>query len=247
MRDAWEMLGVTLLEMDRKPEAIAALDRTIALDPTRPEAHLALARLFALEGRREPARKHAEIATARDPGKAYEVLAQVLLDEGRVAPAADAARRSLEADSQRVMSHFVLGVIAQRAGRYEEALAAFRQAEEANRLQKGSVVLKLHASMGDCLARLGREAEAEREFQAEIQAVPWSADGRIGLAMLYRSQGRDAEARTALGALVSAQPRPTAETYWTVVRAFSVLGDTSAAREWASRARTKFPNDVRFR
>jgi tetratricopeptide (TPR) repeat protein len=35
MRDAWEMLGVTLLEMDRKKEAIAALDRTIALDPTR--------------------------------------------------------------------------------------------------------------------------------------------------------------------------------------------------------------------
>src|SRR6185295_10194047 len=115
------------------------------------------------------------------------------------------------------------------------------------RLQKGSVVLKLHASMGDCLARLGREAEAEREFQAEIEAVPWSAEGRLGLAMLYRSQGRDAEARAALAALISTQPRPTAETYWTVVRAFSVLGDTSAAREWASRARTKFPNDVRFR
>ena len=77
--------------------------------------------------------------------------------------------------------------------------------------------------------------------------MPWSSDGRIGLAMLYRSQGRDAEARAALSGLVAAQQRPTAETYWTVVRTFSVLGDAAAAREWSSRARSKFPGDARFR
>ena len=65
--------------------------------------------------------------------------------------------------------------------------------------------------------------------------------------MLYRSQGRDAEARSALSGLVAAQQRPNAETYWTVVHTFSVLGDTPAAREWAARARTKFPADARFR
>jgi len=69
----------------------------------------------------------------------------------------------------------------------------------------------------------------------------------VGLAMLYRSQGRDAEARAALAGLVAAQPKPTAETYWTVVRTFSVLGDAPAAREWAARARAKFPADARFR
>jgi arylsulfatase A-like enzyme/tetratricopeptide (TPR) repeat protein len=247
MGDAWEMLGVTLLEMDHKAEAIKALDRTIALDPTRPEPHLALAKLYALDGRRDLAVPHAEAAAAREPGKAYETLAQIMLDEGRLDRAAENARRSLEADPQRVMSHFVLGVIAQKAGRYEEALAAFRKAEEANRLQKGSVVLKLHASVADCLARLGREAEAEQEFQAEIRDVPWSPEGRVGLAMLYRSQGRDAEARAALAGLVAAQQKPSAETYWTVVRTFSVLGDVAAAREWASRARSKFPADARFR
>jgi tetratricopeptide (TPR) repeat protein len=103
-----------------------------------------------------------------------------MLDLGRPDRAADYARRSLAADSQRVMSHFVLGVLAQKAARYDEALAAFQKAEEANRLRKGSVVLKLHASMADCLARLGREAEAEREFQAELAAIPWSPEGRIG-------------------------------------------------------------------
>jgi tetratricopeptide (TPR) repeat protein len=247
MGDAWEMLGVTLLEMDRNAEAIKALDRTIALDPTRPEPHLALAKLYALDGRRDLAVPHAEVAAAREPGKAYETLAQIMLDEGRLDRAAESARRSLAADPQRVMSHFVLGVVAQKAGRYEEALAAFRKAEEANRLQKGSVVLKLHASMADCLARLGREAEAEREFQAEIRDVPWSSEGRVGLAMLYRSQGRDAEARSALSGLVAAQQKPNADAYWTVVRTLSVLGDATAAREWASRAHARFPGDRRFR
>jgi tetratricopeptide (TPR) repeat protein len=247
MRDGWVMLGVTLTELDRKKEAKEALDRTVALDPTSAEPHLALARLLALEGRRDAALKHADIATRREPGKGHEMQAQILLDLGRTDEAAAAARRSLEADSQRAMSLFVLGVVAQTEGRYPDALASLGKAVEANRLQKGSVVLTLHARMADCLARLGREAEAEKEFLAEIKDVPWSREGRVGLAMLYRSQGRDAEARAMLEGLVAARPNPDAETYSTVVRTFALLGDDAAARAWTARARAKFPGDARFR
>jgi arylsulfatase A-like enzyme/Flp pilus assembly protein TadD len=247
MRDAWEMLGATLTELDRRKEAIEALDRTIALDPTSAEPHLALARIFVLEGRRDVALQHADLAARREPGKGYEMQAQILLDLNRPDEAAAAARRSLEADPQRAMSHFVLGVVAQKAGRYEDALAAFGKAQEANRLEKGSIVLTLHARMADCLARLGREADAEREFLAEIKDVPWSREGRVGLAMLYRSQGRDGEARAAVEGLVAATPRADPEAYWTVVKTFSLLGDGAAAREWATRARSKFPRDPRFR
>jgi hypothetical protein len=38
-----------------------------------------------------------------------------------------------------------------------------------------------------------------------------------------------------------------ADAYWTVVRTFTVLGDVQAAREFASRARQRFPADPRFR
>jgi tetratricopeptide (TPR) repeat protein len=247
LRDAWEVLGATLVELDRKKEAVAAFDRTIALDPTSADPHLELARLLVLEGRRDAALQHAEIAARREPGKAYETMAEIMIDLNRPEQAAEYARRSLEADPRRVMSHFTLGVVAQRAERYEEALAAFRRAEEANRLQKDSIVLGLHARMADCLARLGHEADAEREFQAEIRAVPWSREGRVGLAMLYRSQGRDAEARAALDGLVKSAPRPDAEAYWTVVKTFALLGDAAAARDWAARARAQFPRDARFR
>jgi hypothetical protein len=65
--------------------------------------------------------------------------------------------------------------------------------------------------------------------------------------MLYRSQGRDVEARGVLEGVVTANPRAGPDEYWTVVRVLATLGDLSAAREWAGRARVRFPSDPRFR
>jgi hypothetical protein len=50
-----------------------------------------------------------------------------------------------------------------------------------------------------------------------------------------------------LAGLIAADPNPTADTYWTVVFTFSILGDESSARHWAARARDRFPRDPRFR
>jgi tetratricopeptide (TPR) repeat protein len=170
-----------------------------------------------------------------------------MLDRGDLPRAVQYARRSVAADPQRIMSRFILGVAAQRAGRYPEALQEFQKAEEAKRRQRRVVVRNLHAHMADCLARLGREAEAEQEFRAELQAIPHSEEARVGLAMLYRSQGRDGEARASLAGLIASLPRPGPEAYLKVVQTFSVLGDTEAAREWAARGRAQFPADPRFR
>lgn len=247
MLDAWELLGSTLVRMGRERDGIAALSEALKLDPDRANTHIALVKAYTLLGRTDLARAHAELATKQNPGYGYEILAQLMLDLRDLERAAEYARRSLAADPQRVMSHFVLGVVAQRDGRYEEALAAYREAVEQKRRRKTAVVRNLHANIADCLARLGREAEAEREFQAEIEAIPTTREGRVGLATLYRSQGRDGEARLVLGGLIAAEPRPSADAYWTVVRTFLVLGDGQAAREWALRAHTAFPSDPRFR
>jgi tetratricopeptide (TPR) repeat protein len=247
MTDAWETLGLSLIAVDHEKEGITALEKVIQIDPLRPEPHMALAKLYALDKRTEPAIRHAEIAAGREPGKAFEVLAQILMDEKRPAEAVAFARRSLAADPQRMMSHFILGIVARQQGRCEEAVAAFQRAAAAKARQKGTLLRSLHFQTGDCLARLGREAEAEKEFLAELDALPASSEARVGLAMLYRSQGRDEEARAALGGLVAAEKTPTAETYWTVVRTFSVLGDVEAARVWAAQGRARFPADPRFR
>jgi choline-sulfatase len=247
MLDAHELLAKSLIRIGRTREAIDAFGHVLAIDPLKPETHLALARILALERDPVRARAHAELAVRRDPAAGYEMLAELMMDAGRTDDAAAFAQRSVAADPSRYMSHYLLGVVAQRAGRWSEAIAAFRKAIDAKAAEPAAVVRNLHAGLADCLARTGAVAEAEREFRAELAEVPSSPEGRVGLATLYRSQGRDQDARTVLAGLVGAQPRPTADAYWTVVHAFTVLGDGAAAREWTAKARAAFPSDPRFR
>jgi len=246
MLDAWEMLALSLARLGRMDESVEALEEALKLSPERAETHLTLARTYQRMGRAALAREHAELAALRDPAKGFELLAELAL-ESDIEEAAGFARRSLAADDANMFSHFVVGVAERRAGRCREALASFGRAAQLKRLRPNAVVRGLHASTADCLARLGREKEAEREFLAEIDAIPSSARGRAGLAILYFSQGRDHEARTVLTGLIDATPQPTAATYWTVVETFAVLGDTASAWAWAERARRLFPSDPRFR
>jgi hypothetical protein len=50
-----------------------------------------------------------------------------------------------------------------------------------------------------------------------------------------------------LAGVVTTLPQPNADAYWTVVHAFTVLGDTAAAQEWRAKAHARFPKDGRFR
>jgi tetratricopeptide (TPR) repeat protein len=247
MLDAWEALAKSLERTGRTPDAIAAFGKVLELDPLKPETHLALARIFALQGQRDRAREHATLAVARDPAAANETLAELALDAGRRDEALTFAQRSAAADPTRYMTQFLLGVLAQQRGRCDEAIPAFQRAVELKRTDPDAVVRNLHAGLADCLARTGRNQDAEREFRAELAAIPASPEARVGLATLYRSLGRDADARQVLGGLITATPDADATTYGIVIRAFTMLGDDQAAREWSARARTKFPGDARFR
>lgn len=247
MFDAWQALGLSLVALGREKEGRAALDQAIRIDPMSAEPHMALARLDALDGRTKSAIEHAEIASAREPGKGLEVLAQIMMDQKRPDAAVAFARRSLAADPQRSMSHFIVGTVARERGRCSEALEDFRKAIAAVERAQGTVVRNLHFETGDCLARLGREAEAEKEFQSELRVLPRSIEGRTALATLYRSQGRDAEMLQVLNGLVEGDPAPSAESYWAIVRTLTVLGDGEAAARFKAEARRSFPTDSRFR
>jgi choline-sulfatase len=247
MLDGWELLARSHVKLGETRQAIAAFGKVLAIDPLKPETHLALARIFALERQPARAREHAELAARRDPAAAYETIAELMMDAGWLDDAAAFAERSVGADPSRYMSHFVRAVVAQRQGRCGDAIASFRRAIDAKRLEPHAVVRNLHAGLADCLARMGQTADAEREFQAELAGVPWSPEGRVGLATLYRSQGRDGDARATLAGVVTTLPQPNADAYWTVVHAFTVLGDRAAAQEWRVKARAQFPQDGRFR
>ena len=247
MLDAWESLAKLDVQLGRTADAIAAFGKVLAVDPTKPETHLALARIYALQGDRKKARAHAELAVNRDPAGGYETLAELALDENRREDAARFASRSLEADGDRYMSAFLLGVVAQQNGDCQRAIPEFERAIESKRREPNRVVRNLHAGLADCLARTGRTNDAEREFKAELADIAASPEARIGLATLYRSESRDTEARDVLAGIVTANPQADAQSYATVVHAFDVLGDHEAARQWAAKAHQRFPADPRFR
>ena len=245
--DAWQALGTSYARLGREREAIAAFEAIVRQDPTNAEAHIALARIHGLAGRRERAETHARLASEKEPGRGFETLAEIQLDLRRPTEAAESARRSLAADPGRVMSRFVLAKAESQAGRYEEAAVEYRQAIELASRQQAFIVRGLHAGLADCLARLGREAEAEAEFRREIAIIPYSREARVGLGLLLRSQGRDAEARDALAGIVTANPRAGADEYVVVARTLATLGDVAAARDWARRGRALYPGDPRLR
>lgn len=247
MVDARETLGHTLFRMGRPEEALTELKRALESDPERGSAHLAIARIHFAAGRREAADRHGAAAVGRQPGEAYELLAQSALASGRVGEAEAFARHAVSSDPSRAVAYFVLGLAARARGRCEDALPNLRRAEEERARKRSFVIPGLLAATGECLVRLGREADAERAFQDELAAIPHSVEGRVGLAILYRAQGRAAEARSAAAGIVTAHPRPGADEYWTVLRTLRGLEDEAAARAWAHDARRRFPSDPRFR
>ena len=85
MTDAWETLGLSLIKVGRERDGIAALDKVIEIDPLRPEPHMALAKFYALDRKMDKAIRHAEIAAGKEPGKAFEILAQITMDQKRPA------------------------------------------------------------------------------------------------------------------------------------------------------------------
>ena len=244
---AWHALGTTCARLGREREAIAAFDAMLRQDPTSAEAHIALAGIHDRAGRRERAERHALLAAETEPGLGFETLARMRLDQGRRAEAAAYAHRSLAAEPDRVTSRLVLASVERRAGRCEKAAAEYRLAIESASRRADPLGDGVHAGLADCLARLGRQAEAEAEFRQEIALVPPSREARIGLARLFRAEGRDGEARDALAGIVTANPRAGADDYVVVARTLARLGDAEAARDWTDRGRALYPADPRLR
>jgi tetratricopeptide (TPR) repeat protein len=89
---------------------------------------------------------------------------------------------------------------------------------------------------GDILARMGRNAEAESAFKAEIASFPNNGQAWTALAVLYASEGRSDEARATLADF--ARKAPNGRTYQAIGETFDVLGSPDEGRRWKAMARS---------
>jgi choline-sulfatase len=226
MADVWQQVGNLLMRVDRPEEALVAYKRFVTLKPTQANGLVAVAATLLRLHRLDEARQHGQLAVkvaapherlAR--ASAHEVLAKIALAAKDGETARVEAKLAQEEDPTLPMPLYVQALQLHTAGRYAEALPLF--AEAAKQVNTRTLTItELFFYLGDTLARLGRNAEAEAAFKQEIRMFPQNRRAYAGLAMLYRSIGRDAEAEAAIADMLEKAPgaesRSLARQLWTM-------------------------------
>ncbi|HEY1252505.1 MAG TPA: sulfatase-like hydrolase/transferase [Thermoanaerobaculia bacterium] len=239
MVDVWQLYADACLKLGRDDDALAALQTAAKLSPGNPQVLMALSDYYLATGDYAEARRHAELVGEAGPSNPHENLARIALAEGKLDEADREARAALERYPSRRVPHMILGRIARDRRDYAGALAEFALAAQAQQRVGAPPMQNLSFFRGDCLARLGRDAEAEAAFQEELRDYPSNPAPRTALALLYASQGREDDARRSLTQLVDSLRTP--EAYFAAARTYEVLGDPRTAEELRALARKNFP------
>ena len=238
MTDVWQMYGDSLMKLGREEEALAALKQAARLSPGNPQVLMALSDYYLEIGNYAEARKHAEAAGDAGTTSPHDNLARIAIIEGNLDLAEKEARASLAKYPSRRVPHMILGRVAHDRRDYAGAIAELDLAAQPHGAEKVPLQ-NLNFLRGDSLARLGREAEAEKAFLQEIHDFPTGPAPRAALAMLYASQGREAEARKALSDLVTDIHTPSA--YFAAIRTYEILGDPRTAAGLRAEQQRAFP------
>ena len=239
MMDVWQLLGQAELRLGNDAEAHRALVEAARLSPGNPQVLLGLSDYFLETGNFAEARRHAELARDAGGTDAHERLAQIAAVEGDHRTAETEARAALALYPNRRIPHLILGRALRDRGDLPGALAELETAKRLSRPEEPPL-FAVNFLRGDVLARLGNNRAAEEAFQRELRDFPGSAQAFTGLALLYASEGREAEARRTLERCVSTATTPAS--YFAVIKAYRVLGDTGRAGQLRQELRQRFPD-----
>jgi len=238
MTDVWMQYATTNIRLGRHEQAYQAYREIISRKPTEANALLGASSVLQSLNRMDEARKYAELAVSVSPAQAHHVLANIAMRQNRNADAIREAELAAQADPTLPAPQLVRGVMAYHQQRYAEALPLLMAARDAY-ARRTMQTNDLHFYIGDALARLQRYEEAEPYFQQEIRLYPMNARARAGLAMLYQSMGRPAEAEQAIAEMLRVSPTPVAfehaEYLW------NMFGRPDRAAAARAEARKRYP------
>lgn len=241
MKDVRLQLANVLVRAGRMREAVEAYKRLLEIDPANTDGLLGAAAGLLKLKKLDEAAQHAEIAARVAPAEdrraratAYELLAKISLRRRDGDEAHRYATLAQETDPTLPLPIYIQALQLHAAARYAEALPLFE--ETLRQLAERPVTLtEVHYYAGDTLARLGRNAEAEAAFLQELRLFPQNTRAYAGLAMLYRSLGRDSEVERVVEALTRAVP--TSEGYGLAIRLWTMFDDPRRAAAIRAEAR----------
>src|SRR3954464_1427167 len=240
-------LGLLLTRSGRTDEAIAEFKVAADLRPDAIDVPIALADALLTVGRTADAAMQADAAVmlagtvpASRIAAAHAMAARVSLAQKDGEAAMRHAVAAEKAEPSVPMQNFVRGRLLFDEGKFEEALGPLEDATSAARRWGGALPAR-HLYLGKPLPRRNRGGKAESEFRDELRAFPHNLQAYASLAMLYRSNDRDADVEDVLDELVESTSTP--EGYAMAAKLWTALGERSRAEALRSDARTRFRGD----
>ncbi len=184
--ESWLNLTRELMELNRYPEAIKAVQSGIAANPKSYTLHLRLGASYLAAGRLAEAENvFRDLVSSGDPlPNGYIGLAQVLLRTGRAEEAAIELREAEKNLGPRFLISFFLGLALERANKPLEALAAFREAVQLN-----SNSADAHLNLGKTELTHGDVKQAIAELQQTLRLNPGNQQAMRLLSQAYRRAG----------------------------------------------------------
>jgi tetratricopeptide (TPR) repeat protein len=186
LEDHWLNLTRELMDLSRYPEAITAVEEGLKANPKSYALHLRLgAARFSAGHYAEAEQVFRTLVAAGDPlPTSYIGLAQVLLRTGR----AEEAVTELTSAEHRLGPQFLFsyfqGLALARAGKRNQALAAFRSA-----VLLSPTSAEAHLGVGKTSLALGQTNEAVAELQRVLQLDPTNQSARRLLSQAYARLG----------------------------------------------------------
>ena len=194
----WFDRGVLYSQTDRKPQAIEAYQKSVAIKPELFESNLNLGLLLASAGNKTEAAKYLRAATTLKPAQAdtvsealftvWDALGQVL--QGDAPDDALAAYQKAEEFHPKDFDlHLAVAQILERKNNLDAAEKEYKQALELN--PQSSLAL---GGLTDIYVAGKRLPEAEQSLRKYLVLNPQSAAGHVQLGRILTAAGRNDEA-----------------------------------------------------
>jgi eukaryotic-like serine/threonine-protein kinase len=246
LADCYNQLGTVMVSggspSEMRPRAMAAAIAALQIDPLLGEAHGALAYARHYEWHWDAAGQSFQRAINLDPGNPLIHLwyANYLVSLQRLDEAVTQVEMARELDPLSPVVMTNVGWTLSYAGRYPEAIEAYREA-----LALSPNYLQAHMRLAGASAKLGQYDAARAEAEAVVALTGGKAFALVGLASIHAMAGRHREAEHVLEEVVTLA-RTEYVSPFAMAQPYLRLGQYDPAFEWLERAFEERSNGMAY-